>query len=460
MPHDFSYRSPTLSLWQAAVAQVQRNRSSVQARMSPPSSERLAAKGPLVAETLMAPAHLVGSHLASGQTASPEPLSSPPSSPVAPSSAPAIAVEPVDCAKTAAQFLWAEIKGDKDTANACASTLKYSNCNAVGWAECVTSYLAYKATCGTLPYRPNQDIVKPLPENAKIAILGDWGTGDAIAIHLLEQVAEFQPDLLIHLGDIYFAGTQSEANDNFLAVCRQVLGSSVPLYSLCGNHDMYSGGDGYYWLIDQIGQQSSYLCLQNDDWQFLLLDTGHNDHNPGTVNSNMTSLVDIPGWSEANWHLNKIAGAGKRRTALFSHHQLFSPFGSVGTVNNQRYAYNTSLFSSFGAVLPKIDLWFWGHEHTLALYDSYMGLARGRCVGASAVPVYSDQQQYAAGTNLQTLPGMALPTWSPAAVLGCTRDVYNNAFAILTLAGSGASVDYYQVPLLQAASKLPLTDTL
>ena len=56
---------------------------------------------------------------------------------------------------------------------------------------------------------------------------------------------------------------------------------------------MYSGGDGYYWLIDHIGQQSSYFFLQNDYWQFLAMDTGHNDHDPVTVSTNMTSLVNI-----------------------------------------------------------------------------------------------------------------------------------------------------------------------
>ena len=137
-----------------------------------------------------------------------------------------------------------------------------------------------------------------------------------IKVNLLAyQIVAFKPDILLHLGDVYYSGTHGEANDNFLAICRQILGSSIPLYTLCGNHDMYSGGDGYYWLIDQIGQQSSYFCLQNDDWQFLAMDTGHNDHDPVTVATNMTSLVNIPGWSEANWHLNKIQQAGNRRAA-------------------------------------------------------------------------------------------------------------------------------------------------
>ena len=108
-----------------------------------------------------------------------------------------------------------------------------------------------------------------------------------------------------------------------------------------------------------------------------------------------------------------------------------------------------------------MDIWFWGHEHTLALYDSYMGLERGRCVGASAVPVFTDQQQYAPDTaSLQSYQNQGLPTWNPSAILGTTDEQYNNAFAIMTLNGANATVNYYQVPILEAASALPFTDTI
>ena len=460
MQTPYTYRDPTLSLWQSAVAQVQRNRKSVQARMSLLSSMNFAVPTLLSEETLMSPAHLLGQPLAAGQSVSPETLSAPLPSSAASTEALGAAGVLVDCAKTAAQFLWAEMTGDKEKSDLYASELKFAVCDAGGWAECLTAYLAFKASCGTLPYRPNQDVVVNLGQNATIAIIGDWGTGDQVAINVLQEVAKFKPDVLIHLGDVYYASTQGEANDNFLAICRQILGASIPLFSLCGNHDMYSGGDGYYWLIDHIGQQSSYFCLQNDYWQFLAMDTGHNDHDPVTVSTNMTSLVNIPGWSEANWHLNKIQQAGNRRIALFSHHQLFSPFSSVGTMNNQQYAYNPNLYSNFQSVLSKIDIWFWGHEHTLALYDPYMGLVRGRCVGASAVPVFTNQQQYSADNGLLTYPDTPLPGWNPSAILANNGTDYNNAFAIMTLNGASATVNYYQVPILKVASQLPFTDTI
>jgi Calcineurin-like phosphoesterase len=322
---------------------------------------------------------------------------------------------------------------------------------------CLTTYLAYKVLLQKPLYRPNQNVVVDIEPNMKVAIIGDWGTGDDVAANLLEQAAAVKPDILLHLGDIYYAGTENEARTNFRDLCRSVLGN-VPLYSLCGNHDMYSGGGGYYWLLDQIGQKSSYFCLRNNDWIFLAMDTGFHDNNPFNVSTNMTELVDQDGWSEAAWHLNQIAEAGSRKVVLFSHHQLFSPFASVGSVDETPYAYNPNIYRIFAPVLPKVEWWFWGYEHTLGVYPSYMGLKRGRCIGASAVPIFQDQQSYATASGLKTLDGLSMPTWDPNAVLGGVDNMYNNCFAMMSLSGPSATVEYYEVPLIQSARKFSVTD--
>jgi hypothetical protein len=452
-----TYRSPILSLWQSAVHAVQLKHQDA-ASPNVLKSSVVSTTPPPTEDDLMAPAHLIGVPLSAGQPA-PAAVTSPP--PVAAVEAVGTAGLVVDCAETTAKFLWAEMTGNQQNSAIYAAQLRDSPCNALGWFECVTTYLGFKASLGSLPYRPNQNVVVTIPDQAKIAIIGDWGTGGSTATNLLQQVATFKPDILLHLGDIYFAGTQSEANDNFLAICRQVLGD-IPLYSLCGNHDMYSGGDGYYWLLDQIGQKSSYFCLQNDYWQLLAMDTGYNDCDPFTVNSNMTSLYNKNGWNEADWHLDKIQQAGNRRIALLSHHQLFSPFISVGNnAAGQPSAYNPNLLANFQSVLPKVDIWFWGHEHTLALYDPYLGLVRGRCVGASAVPVFTNQQDYLADTSLLNAQVTTLPTWNPAANLGSTDGDYNNAFAIMTLNGAqAAEVNYYQVPPDGVYEQIAFTDTI
>jgi len=210
--------------------------------------------------------------------------------------------------------------------------------------------------------------------------------------------------------------------------------------------------------LDQTGQEASYFCLQNDDWLFLAMDTGFHDSNPFNVATNLTRLVTEGGWSEAAWHHQKIAQRGDRKMVFLSHHQLFSPFGSVGLVNGIALAYNENLLGDFGPVLPQVECWFWGHEHTLGVFPPYMGLKRGRCVGASAVPVFQDQQSYTTASGLRTVDGLPMPTWDENVQLGTTDDMYNNCFAIMRLNGAAATVDYYEVPLLKAARKFDVSD--
>lgn len=457
MSQRYTYPDPTLSLWQASVAEVHRRRSSVQARMAgSTATAQLAVTNMASPDDLMAPVATLAQAIVAGQ--SPDTLFTTEGRGAAASMVQTAVA--TDCTRTAAKFLWAEMKGDSALSQQYAGELKFAVCDAAGWAECVTTYLAYKASLANPLYRPNKNVVVDLGTKTKLAIIGDWGTGNPVAINVLQEVAKLKPDLVIHVGDVYYACTQNEAQTNFCDVCQSVLGSSVPVYSLCGNHDMYSGGAGYYWLVDKIGQQASYFCLQNDNWQFLAMDTGFHDNNPMTVSSNMTSLVSQDGWSEAAWHLDKISNAGGRKIVLFSHHQLFSPFGSVGTLNGTNYGYNLNLLQNFQSVLPQISWWFWGHEHTLAIYAPCLGLARGRCVGASAIPVSTDQQSYTSASGLAMPNGAALPTWDPNGVLGNNGDDYNNCFAMMTLNGSSANVDYYQVPMLQAATKLNVTDAV
>ena len=145
--------------------------------------------------------------------------------------------------------------------------------------------------------------------------------------------------------------------------------------------------------------------------------------------------------------MNQIKNAGNRKIVLLSHHQLFSPFGSVGSVDGVGYAYNPNLYQAFEAILPRVEWWFWGHEHTLGIFDPYIGLKRGRCVGASAVPVFQDQQSYVAADGLKTLNDeMPMPTWNAEGVLGVSAGAYNNCFAMMTLTDASAEVKYYQVP--------------
>jgi len=340
------------------------------------------------------------------------------------------------CNKLAMQLAWARLSGDTHAIQRLSDELSFSNCDPL-WAKAIERYLVYfKKDKGSIPYRSGGDYVSDvnLPDNATVAIFADWGTGTGAAIDLLGQIAGKKPDVVFHLGDIYYSGTQPEVQARFLDPCRAALGN-IPLFSLSGNHDMYSGGGGYYWLVDQLGQRASYFCVRNGHWQFLAMDTGYNDFNPFTVASNVTSLTD----QEAAWHQAKVQDGRARnlKTVLLSHHQLFSAYEAIGNgpVNNL-------LLSQFQGVLGDVAAWFWGHEHSLSIYDSYQGLKCGRCIGCASVPVFVDKDYYKPKFDvpLVVAPGTA----NQPVMLGDNGTLYNHAYAIMKLSGPTATVAYYQ----------------
>ena len=86
------------------------------------------------------------------------------------------------------------------------------------------------------------------------------------------------PVFLIHLGDIYYSGTRSEC----LTFLRNwpLRDASGPIkgrsFSLNGNHEMYSGGDGFFNVVlPAFGQKASYFVLRSPKWDFYGLDTAY-----------------------------------------------------------------------------------------------------------------------------------------------------------------------------------------
>src|SRR5215207_2292315 len=364
-----------------------------------------------------------------------------------------------DCARLYLELILAQAAGDEKKVERLKDEIEFSTCDPL-WAACFLEYQKFRLfKSGQIPYRSHQsldDYILPLtgknPAAIKIALIADWGTGEGPARHLLTEVGRQAPDVLIHLGDIYYSGTSREVQERFLAVCRASAGLNVPIYTLAGNHDMYPGGQGYYWLLDQLGQPASYFCLRNDDWQLLAMDTGLHDADPGTVISNLTYLDE----RELAWQRDKIANAGGRKTILLSHHQLFSASGGVGnTPDGKPLALNPRLYDAFADVLDQVALWMWGHEHNLVVYDEYAGLVRGRCNGSAAVPTLLAQNPYTPDPNLVLPPGQSSPPiMSASCRLGDNGEFYHHAYAMLTLKGKAADVMYYQVPAEQAAREL------
>jgi hypothetical protein len=425
-----TFRDPALSLWQSAIHEVI-------ARKQPHQARRLSSTHPVMRRA----------------NAAAKPLDRSKPNPIAAFAA--AILHPI--ASAATHLALAKFRGNrlaKLTAAfaALVDRFRFGPFDPL-WVEALVQYEKFLAARGAIPYRSYTnlgDFVLPLPakDPLVIAVIADWGTGTTEAKQLLADVASRRPDLLIHLGDIYYSGTPREAEENFHTLVRGQF-PDLPIYTLSGNHEMYSGGDGYYALLDQLGQKASFFCLRNAKWQVLALDTGLHDSDVFTVNSNLTYLEP----SEAAWHQDKLRNAGGRKTILLSHHQLFTAFGDgVGQdATGRALAVNPKLYATFteqGLSLDRIALWLWGHEHNFVVFAPYLGLARGRCIGAGAVPVDVATAPYAVNRNLAPPPGLAeLPRPDEAAELASVAGCYDHCYATVTLSGATARVEYYQVSL-------------
>lgn len=345
---------------------------------------------------------------------------------------------------------------------------------------------------GVLPYT--------IPNGARIVMLGDWGTSLDDAHKLLSAIWEealgsdpSTPVIFLHLGDIYYCGLPYECDTNFYQVfqnvgqsLKQKWGSSFNadpyIFTLPGNHEYYSYGYGYFELLDTLnkGQQCSFFCLRTQDgnWQFLGMDTGQADGNAllsalqaigGAIGGFIDSWLPDWGWvnwieglanstyedwvgpfqptlqpSEVQWLKAKLDDTTfKGKTIMMSHHQLFS---REAEINHDNPVYmNTWLADTFGSYMKsKIAAWYWGHEHSFAVYlDGIMGLNKGRLLGSSSYEATQDSDTPYAN-NYPMVPFSANMT--DTLVNKNADGLYYHAAAILNPSGSNMNVKYYQFP--------------
>ncbi|MFN0214951.1 MAG: metallophosphoesterase family protein [Saprospiraceae bacterium] len=357
------------------------------------------------------------------------------------------------------KYLEALLNHDTAAADEYKNELKFSGedpewvKSAIVWFE---TYAVNMKTPEYIKYKTINDFnykIKELDRPLRVAVIGDWGTGDHLAASVLEQVFLKEPDLIIHLGDIYYSGTHKEFKDHYLDIIDNLRKKykPIPVYNLPGNHDYYSGGHPFYEALkvneglegSPPVQEASYFVLSNSVWHLQGMDTGYHDHDVRKVNEDNTELVteEIP-WH--HHHLDKAIAANKK-VLLFSHHQLFSRYTAIGSK-----CYNPKLLECFKPYIDKkqITAWFWGHEHLFEVYKPFLGLDKGRCVGHGAVPIlYENGLPYktTATVKKQKIPLQELPeTLLDPTKLTNDGDIYDRGFVMLNLKNDGTgTADYY-----------------
>ena len=300
-------------------------------------------------------------------------------------------------------------------------------------------------------------IEQRLPEDARIAVIGDWGTGrdDARAL-LVALLRELRPTVVIHLGDVYYSGTHREATRNFANVLDAGFAEvppRLPVFNLPGNHDYYSGGAAFYSVLDRLNeaparQAASYFCLRSaeDRWQIVGVDTGLHGHNPGVAFDPFAVGPHLQG-SETAWLRDKLEHFGGR-TILLSHHPVFSARHACnGPRSGKQPNLNDRLRDAAAPFLDRVAAWIWGHEHSLAIYeDGLHGLARGRLVGCSGF-------ETGAGEHPYELRFGDVRRKQPEVRLSMEDGWYDHGFALIDLGGT--TVEYYQFPASGGAGPAP-----
>jgi 3',5'-cyclic AMP phosphodiesterase CpdA len=229
---------------------------------------------------------------------------------------------------------------------------------------------------------------QPLGERARLVLLADWGTGTpraqrigALAREWLDGAEPGVQRHVIHLGDVYYCGLPGEYRSRFLNDWPGSAGSDAVSWNLNGNHDMYSGGRGYFGVLAQapFAQQHGTSCfrLSNDHWQFIGLDTAYLDNDLYDVQLPwLAQWVGVPSSGASS----ESSGSGTPRTVLLTHHQLGSALAQNSVSEGIRA--KTQSVRDTG----RVHAWFWGHEHRAFIYNPYLGVQCPVCLGNGGVP--------------------------------------------------------------------------
>ena len=234
-----------------------------------------------------------------------------------------------------------------------------------------------------------------ISDTARLVIVGDWGTGirrarDVAALMQQEvagALAQGREAHVIHLGDVYYSGLPSEDQRRFLAfwpVTADQARAGVTSWSLNGNHDMYSGGFGYFGTLlgdprfaaqhSPDGKPTSFFRLTSPSWEFVGLDTAWD---PDVLTKGGAAVLQDP---QAEY-VSQVARESTSKMVLFSHHQLVSVYDQEDIT--------PELGSKLAPVLTRdrVTAWWWGHEHRALAYRAADGVHYPRCLGNGGVPI-------------------------------------------------------------------------
>ena len=274
------------------------------------------------------------------------------------------------------------------------------------WFVSIAQAMLERLAKGNAPFNPVPAEYDEVADDARLVVVGDWGTGLPraidVAAHMRRAIdaarAEGRQVHVLHLGDVYYSGFEGEDRKRFLGpwpVTTQQAAAGVTSWSLNGNHDMYSGGFGYFGTLlgdprfqaqrSPDGKATSFFRLRSPSWDFVGLDTAWDTD---VTSDGQTAVLHDP---QAKYVADVAAGS-QRKLVLFSHHQLVS-FYDQGDLGQ-------TLPGKLAPVLhgDRVTAWWWGHEHRAITYGESAGVRYPRCLGNGGVPILPDPAAPAGST--------------------------------------------------------------
>ena len=265
-------------------------------------------------------------------------------------------------------------------------TGKYQNLDP-GWTEAATVWLE-NLVLGKRPFADSTPQTISVPNSVQIAMAGDWGTGDwrtaanpAPSTDVRKHIAFLQPHLTIHLGDVYYAGTNDQ--EKHLLVDLWPKGSLGAL-TLNSNHEMYSGAKPYFQVAlaanlfaDQ--QQRSFFALENDNWVIVGLDSAYYSNAEGLY---LDGALYAEGGPQLQVDFLRSQAAKGKKVIVLTHHNGLTEDGSKPTA---LWSQVMSAFPEGGAPA----YWYWGHVHAAVVYQPQTHGPTNvlcRCCGHGALP--------------------------------------------------------------------------
>lgn len=241
-----------------------------------------------------------------------------------------------------------------------------------------------------------------------IGIIGDWGTGNTVSQSIINQLTALKPDYIVHVGDVYYAGTPlasdpnggyyfspGEEKSNLLAQWpASYAGRSFTLNS---NHEMYSGANGLFY--DALAANavppgsgtpfnaqrcSSCFALQYGGWTILGLDSAYM---ASVTDAFMTGSIGGVAGFQGKWIQSLKLNPAK--TIVLTHHNGFADDCTSAS----------PLWAEInGALKGDPYAWYWGHVHNAIVYNSPIKIPAvpnqpglntktfARCLGHAALP--------------------------------------------------------------------------